>query len=577
MEKVWEIYPEDPRRDPLSKKLNIDPLIIQILLNRGIEKEEEIEKFLKMKNFSMRDPFLLPDMEKGIKRVLDAIKNKEKILIYGDYDVDGITSVSIMILALKKLGAVLAYHIPNRFDEGYGLNKNILVKAYKKGVKLIITVDCGITSISEVELAKELGIDVVILDHHEQGDSLPDAISVIDPKREDSTYGFRELAGVGVVYKFIQALHKYINKEDENIEQFLDLVALGTIADIVPYLDENRYFVKKGLEIMNRLERPAIRALISVSNLLGVRIDEEKVSFNIAPRINAAGRISSASPAVKMFLLDDYAEVLRYARLINNFNFERREIENAIFKNALTLIEEKSLDKENVIVLSSTSWSVGVIGIVASRLARMFQRPVILFSVNNGIAQGSGRSVPGISIFDLLLNLKDILLSFGGHEQAVGLKLEATLLPEFKKRLKEEFSRMYPHKNIKKILKIDARISINDLNDEFIKSLGLLSPFGIGNPYPVFLLSGIYLDNFSFLKNGTKNLRVVFEVNNREWRGMGYDFGHIEDRMVSLAQKVDLVFGIKSNFDLNSPFIFIEDLKVKDENYALFFKEGENN
>ncbi len=577
MEKVWKIYPEDPRRGPLSKKLNIDPLIIQILLNRGIEEEEDIESFLDIEKFDLRDPFLLPDMEKGIARVLEAIKNREKILIYGDYDVDGITSVSILILSLKRLGAILAYHIPNRFEEGYGLNKNILIKAYEKGVKLVITVDCGITSREEVELARELGIDVIVIDHHEQAESLPRAISVIDPKREDSTYGFRDLAGVGVVYKFIQALYSYINREDETIEELLDLVALGTIADIVPYIDENRYFVKKGLEIINKLNRPAIRALLSVSNLLGTKIDEEKVSFNIAPRINAAGRISSASPAVKMFLLNDYAEVLRYARLINNFNFERREIENAIFKSALSLIEERELDKESVIVLSNSSWSIGVIGIVASRLARMFQRPVILFSVNGGIAQGSGRSVPGISIFDLLINLKDILLSFGGHEQAVGLKLEATFLPEFKERLKEEFSRLYPHKHIKKILEIDAKVSFGDLNDNFIKNLSLLSPFGIGNPHPVFLLTNIYLDNFSFLKNGTKNLKVVFEVNNREWRGMGYDFGHMEDRMVSLAQKVDLVFGIKSNFDINSPFVFIEDLKIKDDTYALLFKEEENN
>ncbi len=577
MEKVWKIYSEDPRRGPLSKKLNIDPLIIQILLNRGIKEEEDIESFLDIEKFDLRDPFLLPDMEKGIARVLEAIKNREKILIYGDYDVDGITSVSILILSLKRLGAILAYHIPNRFEEGYGLNKNILIKAYEKGVKLVITVDCGITSREEVELARELGIDVIVIDHHEQAESLPRAISVIDPKREDSTYGFRDLAGVGVVYKFIQALYSYINREDETIEELLDLVALGTIADIVPYIDENRYFVKKGLEIINKLNRPAIRALLSVSNLLGTKIDEEKVSFNIAPRINAAGRISSASPAVKMFLLNDYAEVLRYARLINNFNFERREIENAIFKSALSLIEERELDKESVIVLSNSSWSIGVIGIVASRLARMFQRPVILFSVNGGIAQGSGRSVPGISIFDLLINLKDILLSFGGHEQAVGLKLEATFLPEFKERLKEEFSRLYPHKHIKKILEIDAKVSFGDLNDNFIKNLSLLSPFGIGNPHPVFLLTNIYLDNFSFLKNGTKNLKVVFEVNNREWRGMGYDFGHMEDRMVSLAQKVDLVFGIKSNFDINSPFVFIEDLKIKDDTYALLFKEEENN
>ncbi len=337
MEKVWKIYPEDPRRGPLSKKLNIDPLIIQILLNRGIEEEEDIESFLDIEKFDLRDPFLLPDMEKGIARVLEAIKNREKILIYGDYDVDGITSVSILILSLKRLGAILAYHIPNRFEEGYGLNKNILIKAYEKGVKLVITVDCGITSREEVELARELGIDVIVIDHHEQAESLPRAISVIDPKREDSTYGFRDLAGVGVVYKFIQALYSYINREDETIEELLDLVALGTIADIVPYIDENRYFVKKGLEIINKLNRPAIRALLSVSNLLGTKIDEEKVSFNIAPRINAAGRISSASPAVKMFLLNDYAEVLRYARLINNFNFERREIENAIFKRPYLL------------------------------------------------------------------------------------------------------------------------------------------------------------------------------------------------------------------------------------------------
>ncbi len=577
MEKIWKIFPEDPRRDPLSKKLNIDPLLVQILLNRGIEGEEEIQQFLNVEKFRLRDPFLLPDMEKGVERVVRAINEHEKILIYGDYDVDGITSVSILILALKKLGATLAYHIPNRFDEGYGLNKRILIKAYEKGVKLVITVDCGITSIEEVELAKELGIDVIIIDHHEQGENIPHAVAVIDPKRRDSMYGFRELAGVGVTYKFIQALSEYTNNDEENIEEFLDLVALGTIADIVPYIDENRYFVKKGLEIINKLERAGIRALISVSNLLGTKIDEEKVSFNLAPRINAAGRISSASPAVRMFLLNNYSEVLRYAKLVNNFNFERREIENAIFKNAISLVEENNLEKDDVIVLSQVGWSIGVIGIVASRLARMFQRPVILFSVNDNVAQGSGRSVPGISIFNLIQPLKDILISFGGHEQAVGLKLNSTLLPEFKKRLKEEFVKLYPQKKIKKILEIDAKVSLDDLKDEFIRELQLLSPFGIGNPHPVFLLSDIYLDNFSFVKNGTKNLKVVFEVNNKEWKGMGYDFGYMEDSMVSLAQKVDLVFGIKSGFDLNSPFVFIEDLKIKDDVYDLFFKKDYNN
>ncbi len=575
MKKIWKIYPEDPIRGPLSKKLNIDPLIVQILLNRGIRGEEEIRSFLDINEFQLRDPFLLPDMEKGVKRVLEAIKAHEKILIYGDYDVDGITSVSVLILGLKRLGALLAYHIPNRFEEGYGLNKQILIKAYQKGVKLVITVDCGITSVEEVELAKELGIDVVIIDHHEQSENLPRAISVIDPKRKDSGYGFRELAGVGVAYKFIQALYDYIKRE-ESTEELLDLVALGTIADIVPYVDENRYFVKKGLEVINRLERPAIRALISVSNLLGAKIDEEKVSFNIAPRINAAGRISSASPAVKMFLLENYGEVLRYAKLINNFNFERREIENAIFKQALLRIEENNLSEESVIILSGVGWSIGVIGIVASRLARMFQRPVILFSVGGNIAQGSGRSVPGISLFDLLVNMKDLLISFGGHEQAVGLKLESTHLPEFRERLNEEFLKLYPQKNIKEIINIDALITPDDLRDEFLEQLGLLSPFGIGNPYPLFLLSDIYLSNFSFLKNGTKNLKITFEVNNKEWRGVGYDFGHIEDKMMSIAQKVDLVFGIKSSFEASSPFIYIEDLKIKDDTYTILFKEENN-
>ena len=573
MEKIWKIYKEDPRKGPLSQKLKIDPLIAQILINRGLETEKEIVEFLDIDKFQLRDPFLLPDMEKGIERVIHAIKNREKILIYGDYDVDGITSVSVLILALKRLGAVLAYHIPNRFNEGYGLNKDILIKAYKKGVKLIITVDCGITSFNEVELAQELGIDIIITDHHEQGEKLPKAISVIDPKRRDSIYGFRELAGVGVVYKFIQALYEYLHRDDD-IEEFLDLVSLGTIADIVPYVDENRYFIKKGLRILNKLERPAIRALISVSNLLGTCIDEEKVSFSVAPRINAAGRVSSASPAVKMFLLEEYSEVLRYAKLINTLNFERREIENAIFEDALSRVEKEGLDKNNIIILSNAGWSIGVIGIVASRLVRLYQRPVILFSVNGNIAQGSGRSIPGISIFELLSGVKDILLSFGGHEQAVGLKLKSTDLVRFRDLMEERFAYLYPKKNIKRILQIDAEISYKDLNDNFIRQLELLPPFGIGNHNPVFLLSNTYLKSFSFSRNGMKNLKIVFEVNDREWRGMGYDFGFFEDKIISIAQKVDIVFKIKSNFDLNSPFVFIEDIRVKDDIYPLFLEKS---
>ena len=378
MKKIWKIYPEDPAKDPLSKKLNIDPLIMQIILNRGITKEKDIKNFLYPDSSMLRDSFCMPDMEKGVHRVSVAIKNKEKILIYGDYDVDGITSTSLLILGLQKLGGILSYHIPSRFGEGYGLNKEILIKAYKKNVKLLITVDCGVTSIEEVKLAKELGIDIVIIDHHEQGEILPDAIAVIDPKRLDSKYGFREFAGVGVAYKFIEALYTYLKKDTEHLEQYLDLVALGTIADIVPYVDENRYFVKHGLKKINEMRRPAIRALISVSKLDGSIINEDRISFNIAPRINAAGRMSSASPVVRMFLSENYGKVLRWAKFIDRLNIKRRIVENEIFKEALSKIEKDGIDKDKVIVVWGISWNIGVIGIVASRLAKLFSNSMML-------------------------------------------------------------------------------------------------------------------------------------------------------------------------------------------------------
>ena len=396
MNKSWSFFESNEiLAEKISKKYNISNLLAQILINKNIIKDEEIKKFLKPTRNDFYDPFLMPDMEKAVNRILEAKENKEKVLIFGDYDVDGITSTAVLKQYLKQIEIEADYYIPNRLLEGYGLNNKAIEKIAQKDIQLLITVDCGITSIEETEFAKSKGIDVIITDHHEPGEELPRAIAVVDAKRKNNKYPFNQLAGVGVVFKLIQALSLKLNIEEKEYLKYLDLVCLGTISDIVPLVDENRVIAKLGLKLVNVTKNIGLKELLVSS---GYKLaDSTTISFGIAPRINACGRMGHANQALELLLSNNKVEVVYLAEKLNYYNKERQAKEKDIFNDAIQQINSK--EKNNpAIILANEGWHHGVTGIVSSKITEMFFKPSILVGFEGEEGKGSGRSIPGIDL-----------------------------------------------------------------------------------------------------------------------------------------------------------------------------------
>ena len=426
MQKVWKLnkYNEKKTKE-LMNKYNISEMLAKLILSREIE---NVDMFLNGTLEDLNDPFKMKDMDKFVRRIKHAIDNNEKICIYGDYDVDGITSITVMYKFLMSIGADVIYYLPDRLIEGYGLNLKALDKIKEDGTKLVITVDCGITAVEEVEYAKSIGLDMCITDHHECSDTLPEAICIVNPKQKDDTT-FKMLAGVGVAFKCITALSKEYNLEKESYLQYLDIVAVGTISDIVPLVDENRIISKYGLEMMKETKNVGLKALLNIINFKIV--DSTMVSFGMAPRINACGRMGNASIAVKLLLEKDKDRANDLAIELNNQNTKRQEVEKKIFESAIKIIKEKGIDKKNSIVLYDENWHNGVIGIVASRLVNIYYKPVILLTKENGVIRGSGRCPVDFSLYDTLTKCKESLIQFGGHELAAGLSIEEEKIEEF--------------------------------------------------------------------------------------------------------------------------------------------------
>ena len=423
MNKKWEYYICDQDKvNEISKKFNIDRLLATILVNRGICKEDEIRKFLEPTREDFHDPFLLPDMDIAVDTIIKAIEEKENILIYGDYDVDGITSISVLQKFLEERGMNVANHIPNRLEEGYGLNKEAIKQIADDGYKLIITVDCGISGIEEIEYANSLGIRTIITDHHEPLDELPKAIAVVDAKRKDNKYPFNQLAGVGVVFKLIQAIGIKLGLNEKEYLKYLDLVCVGTISDIVPLVDENRVIAKLGLKLVNVTRNLGLKYLLQATGYK--QIDSNAISFGIAPRINACGRMGHETEALDIFLSNDIDEVKELTEKLNNYNKTRQETEKKIVEEALELIEKNKENEKSAIVLGSSGWHHGVIGIVSSKITETYFKPSILVSFENGIAKGSGRSIPGFDLHEALCKSSKYLEKYGGHSMAVGLSLK---------------------------------------------------------------------------------------------------------------------------------------------------------
>jgi len=544
MKKKWEYYAQDEELvEKIASKHNISRLLAKILVNRNITEEEEINVFLNPKRNNFHNPFLMLDMEKAVERIIQAIEKNEKTIIYGDYDVDGITSITVLKKYLEERGLEVDYYIPNRLEEGYGLNKAAIQEIAEKGYKLMITVDCGISGIEEIDLANSLGIETIITDHHEQLDELPNAYCIINPKRRDNTYPFRGLAGVGVVFKLIQAISIKLNLDEKEYLKYLDIVCIGTISDIVPLKDENRVIAKLGLMLVKVTKNIGLRELIIASGYKN--IDSGMISFGIAPRVNASGRMGKQEEALKLFLTKNSEEAKKITQRLNEYNIERQEKERYIYEQAIAELENKNIEELNSIVLAGENWHHGVIGIVASRITEKFFKPTILICIEGDEGKGSGRSVPGFDLHEALVQSADYLKKFGGHEMAVGLSLKKKKIEDFKEFF-EEIAEKQNVKQIVSVINIDCEVTRNDLKKETIEQIKMLEPFGEQNKQPLVVYKNLKIESIRALSEG-KHLKLMLKDNNDTIDAIGFNMGELSEQYL-IGDKVDVV----GNLEINS-------------------------
>lgn len=544
MNKKWQIYETNEEEiKKIKSKYQINELLATILVNRNIIKEADIRLFLNPTRDDFYDPFLITDMKIAVERIVKAIEGKQKVTIYGDYDVDGITSITVLKSFLKDVGLEASSYIPNRLDEGYGLNKDAIDTIKQDGCDLMITVDCGISAISEIEYANSLGIETIVTDHHEPGNELPNAYAVIDNKRKDSKYPFRELAGVGVVFKLIQALGIRMGLKEESYLKYLDIVCIGTISDIVPLIDENRVIAKLGMMLVKQTKNIGLKSIINSSGY--TKIDSNTISFGVAPRINACGRMGKAEEALKLFLSSNVGEVNNLTKRLNEYNRQRQETEKAIFENAIEKIEKEHLNDNKAIVVGGKNWHHGVIGIVSSKITDMYFKPSILLSFEDeGIGKGSGRSIPGFDLHDALMKCSDTVEKFGGHSMAVGITIKKENLEDFRK----EFENIAIEKHIDEIIpiiNIDAKINLTDINKEMVESLKRLEPFGEANKMPIFAFKNLKIDSIRALSEG-KHLKLTLKDTNNIINAIGFNMGHLAEEY-KIGDKIDVAGVLEIN------------------------------
>lgn len=542
MKKKWQIYEEEQEKiNKISIQYHINKLLASILVNRNIE-EDKIEAFLNPTRKSFHDPFLMPDMKKAVDRILKAMQNKEKIIIYGDYDVDGITSITVLKSFLEDRGVHVDSYIPNRLEEGYGLNKPAIEKIAENKYQLMITVDCGISGIEEIEYANSLGIETIVTDHHEVGDSLPNAIAIVDAKRKDNEYPCRDLAGVGVVFKLIQAIGIKLGLEEKEYLKYLDIVCIGTISDIVPLVDENRAIAKLGLLLVRQTKNLGLQNLLMSSGYKN--IDSTTISFGVAPRINACGRMGHADEALNLFLSKDIYEVNELTKKLNEYNKIRQETEKNIYEDAVNQIEQNKLNEKNAIIVSGENWHHGVIGIVSSKITDLYFKPSILLCNEGEFSKGSGRSIPGFDLHQALMQCQDTIDRFGGHAMAIGITIKTDKFQEFA----EEFENVAKEAKIDEIIpiiNIDAKIELNEINKEMVESLKLLEPYGEGNKMPIFAFRNLKIDSIRALSEG-KHIKLTLKDNNNIINAIGFNLGKIAEDY-RIGDKIDVVGTLEIN------------------------------
>ncbi|MEW9500541.1 single-stranded-DNA-specific exonuclease RecJ [Jeotgalibacillus marinus] len=556
----WKIQPvNEDTVQLLSNALNLPTVVARLLVQRGIIDVEEARSFLHIENQEFHNPFELLGMQQAVDRIKRAIEEDEMILVYGDYDADGVTSTSVMLSALQELGANVDFYIPNRFSEGYGPNEAAFRFAADQGTTLIITVDNGVSGVHEASVLKELGVDLIVTDHHEPGPLLPDAFVIIHPNHPQGNYPFKELAGVGVAFKLAHALL------GEPPVHLLDLVAIGTIADLVALQGENRLLVKKGLQVLRQSNRKGIQALCKIAGSNVAELDEESVGFVIGPRLNAVGRLSDADPAVELLMSKDAEEAEALAMEIDAINKERQAIVSTITEEAIELVESfYPLDENRVLVVAKEGWNPGVVGIVASRLVDRYYRPVIMLCLDpvTGKAKGSARSISGFNMFEELSQNRELLPHFGGHPMAAGMTLLIENVEELRSRLNEQAKKLSSEDFIP-ITSIDTITSLDEIDLNMISQVRTLAPFGMKNPKPKVLIEQSSVASIRKIGTNQNHLKMTLQRDQSAIDGIAFGLGELADHVSPLA-KVDVIGELSINEWNNTrkPQIFVQDIKV---------------
>lgn len=530
----------------LAHEASVPPIIARVMLNRGIDSKTAALAFFRTELERLYDPFLMADMKAAVKRLSAAILRKEKMLIYGDYDVDGITGTALLKLALRHLGVDVPHYIPDRLRDGYGITRRGVDLAKAQGITLIIAVDCGVSAGDEVAYAREHGIDFIVCDHHQPGAQLPRAAALLNPKRSDCPYPFKELAGVGVAFKLLHALFLHLEANIEELYRHLDLVAVGSTADIVPLVSENRIFVKGGLERINQTDSVGLRALLQVCGLAIGTINTGNIVFILAPRINAVGRMGDANRAVTLLTTNDTTQAMEIARVLEMENRERRSVDDETYREALQMIETQCDPQRDLIfVLQKEAWHTGVIGIVASRVVEKFYRPTIMISTQNGMGKGSARSIPGFDLYKALQECEQHLTAFGGHKYAAGMSLKTESITALREQLQGVAARMLTADLLTPRLLLDGEIRLGEIDARFMKFLNALAPYGPQNMRPAFVTRGVRVVGNPQIV-GNNHLRFNVTQDERRLDCIGFNLGELRPRLLK-GGEIDLAYLVEEN------------------------------
>ena len=550
MDERWVVVEcDEAAAERLAAEAELSPIVARILLNRGIRTLDEATEFLNPSMSALHDPFLLPDMEPAVERLARAVRDSEKICVHGDYDVDGVTGAALLVRALRALGASVEYRLPHRKREGYDIKVPTVEQAAASGVRLIVTCDCGINAIGPVERANELGVDVIITDHHEPGHALPPALAVINPRRHDAAYPFRELAGVGVAYKLAQALVRKLDSNEESFKaRFVDLVTLGTVADVVPLLGENRAFVKHGLTAVSASKKIGIQTMLRVSNLTGKPLSTYHLAYILAPRINAVGRMDDASKALELLLTQNESEAGRLAGEMERHNSERRAEQERILLEAVEQVQAKDLESTRVLVLSAEGWNTGVVGIAAGRICERFCRPTILLSRDemSGIGCGSARSIDGFDLLQGLRHCDSLLERYGGHALAAGMSLPLANLEEFEREINAFAAEVLTDEQLVPRVTVDGELAPSEISRGLADEIARLEPFGEGNHEPLFVSRNVKVLDRQRVGDGSHLKMRVAGDGAGPLSCIGFGLGELEDS-VELGSAVDVCYSIRLN------------------------------